>query len=155
MVNGSSIPSRALTIWRRLYTRFSLEPEPASVSPDVLKTIIPVTDVDELLKNTLTGSTDGDLTGSAGSYVPVHTVPDGKRWTLRNVHREASTGTSAVWVNVAGGNGFLTANGTGEEVVTGLAIKMNQLDTVGLRASGNGADGAIRLNIIYDEEDAF
>ena len=48
-VRINTIPSRALEVWRRLYQRYSLEPLPASVVPDVSKTIVPTTDADALL----------------------------------------------------------------------------------------------------------
>lgn len=75
-----TIPSKRFDIWRRLYTRFLLEPAPASTGPDVGKTILPVTDADELLRvpridTTVTGTLTVGLR-------PVRTVPDGERWRL-------------------------------------------------------------------------
>ena len=77
----SAIPSRALEVWRRLYTRYALEPGPASVSPDVLKTIIPVTQADLLLARHRGLVEDTELTGT-GLGVVVHTVPQGIRRTF-------------------------------------------------------------------------
>jgi len=80
-VNALTIPSRALEVWRRLYTRYRLEPFPASVSPDVSKTIQPITDADALLKvpSVQSQTTPTLSTGSALTFV---TVPVGRRWTL-------------------------------------------------------------------------
>ena len=73
----NSIPSRALEVWRRLYTRYTLEPGPASIAPDVLKTIVPVTQADLLLARHL-GVTTTTPVSATGSLV-VHTVPAGVR----------------------------------------------------------------------------
>ena len=77
----TSIPSRALEVWRRLYTRYNLEPGPATVGPDVLKTIIPVTQADQLLARHLGVVEDTSLTAVAAGVV-VHTVPVGLRRTI-------------------------------------------------------------------------
>jgi len=78
----STIPSRALEVWQRLYRRYSLEPGPASVPPDVSKTIIPTTDADQLLRTP--GNQQATLTnpGSGAGGVTFLTVPTGERWIL-------------------------------------------------------------------------
>ena len=73
----NSIPSRALDVWRRLYTRYSLEPGPASIAPDVLKTIVPVTQADLLLARHKGIETDTTTTAT-GLHI-AHTVPAGLR----------------------------------------------------------------------------
>ena len=76
----NSIPSRALEVWRRLYTRYSLEPGPATVGPDVLKTIVPVTQADLLLARHRGIETVTAI--AATGVVVVHTVPVGIRRTF-------------------------------------------------------------------------
>ena len=73
-----TIPSRALEVWRRLYSRYNLEPFPASVGPDVSKTIIPVTNADDLL---WAPEVRNDLVEVGATTVVVATVPAGERWT--------------------------------------------------------------------------
>jgi len=142
-------------IWERLRARFLLEP----ILPHLLKTIgdqvVPVTNVDPLLLVPAAANDTGDLTGSAGTYVAVFTVPEGKRWTVRNLLRFGSTGSSALMASVAGQPVFLTSTGTGGEALNSMALTLNENDSTGLRATANGADTAVRSDIVYDEEDAF
>ena len=73
-----TIPSRSIGVWRRLYTRYSLEPYPASVAPDVAKTIQPVTNADDLLWRP---EIKTDTVEVSVSTIVVATVPTGERWT--------------------------------------------------------------------------
>jgi len=88
----ASIPSRALEVWRRLYTRYTLEPGPASVGPDVLKTIIPVTQADVLLARHRGIVEDTTITG-VGAGIVVHTVPTGIRREIITVRFHRLSGT--------------------------------------------------------------
>jgi len=86
---ATTIPSRELEVWRRLYERYSLEPGPASVSPDVSKTIMPITNADELLQRPR-GVVGGNTPGADGG-ITIATVPQGIRWRLQSlVVRRAS-----------------------------------------------------------------
>lgn len=76
----STIPSRSISLWRRLYTRFALEPGPATVSPDVSKTIIPVTQADLLLVTPEVRLYV--FTSVNNTVVTAVTVPDQERWEL-------------------------------------------------------------------------
>lgn len=155
MVQPTTIPSRALDVWRRLYTRFALEPYPASVGPDVLKTIVPVTDADVLLRTPAGQQADGDLTGSAGTYVAYFTVPTGRRWTLKMFLRVATTAASLVVVSVGGVAIGVSLSSTSTEVQHGISLTLDQGDSIGMLASGNAGDSSRSLEILYDEEDAF
>lgn len=87
---ATAIPSRALEVWRRLYTRYALEPFPASVGPDVLKTIVPVTQADQLLQTP--EIREATVTSSAGNIVTYHTVPAGERWEVYGYELERLAG---------------------------------------------------------------
>lgn len=88
-----TIPSRALEVWRRLYTRFRLEPFPASVGPDVSKTIIPVTQADALLTSYTRVTGDSATMGAASTNTfDVITVPAGERWTVYFIEVQRLTG---------------------------------------------------------------
>lgn len=92
-----AIPSRSLRLWRRLYKRFQLEPGPATSIPDVLKTVIAVTDADKLLGDT--GRKSGVSEGiGAGETVEIQvlTVPTGKRWTVYSIDISRESGDNQV-----------------------------------------------------------
>jgi len=76
-------PARRFDLWRRLYTRFLIEPYPVEPGegPGILTEIVPVTSADELLK------AYGNRAGVSASYnangqVELIRVPDGERWTV-------------------------------------------------------------------------
>lgn len=87
----TSIPSRALEVWRRLYTRYSLEPGPASVGPDVSKTIVPTTNADLLLARHRGLTVTTAVTGT-GSHL-CHTVPSGRRQAFVTLSLERNGAT--------------------------------------------------------------
>jgi len=158
VVEGSgSIPSRALDVWRRLYTRFALEPFPASVGPDVLKTIVPVTQADELLKTVI--PTVGTLDLNTVGHVVLYTVPQGKRATLVSFNQEAITTGSANLQVVLGGNVLeLSPTSVGPNFFgeyQSQPILMDAGDTVGVGGTNNAGDTTRRFSCLVLEEDTF
>jgi len=151
-------PSRRFKIWERLSSRFLIEPVPADATPapGVGTEIIPVTHVDELLRETQTAQALAVDISGAVAFNSMFTVPEGKRWRVKNIHREATTGTSQVAVrgSVGGVIAYLTILATAEQVWSGTMV-LEQTDQVGLMRTGNGADTSIDTDIIYEEEDAF
>lgn len=89
-----AIPSRQLEVWRRLYTRYSLEPWPASVSPDVSKTVQPITNADDLLAKPRAELGIGTAAGTGDLQVAV--VPADKRWELEALLVRLSSGDSTM-----------------------------------------------------------
>ena len=155
-----SIPSRALEVWRRLYTRFNLEPGPAGVGPDVSKTIIPTTDVGELLKvPDVLETTSGGL--SPGESFPV-TVPEGERWHLRAYE----FGRTSQDRNI---DGVLLRDPAGQviniDTFTGASFRIGGLNanvpvldqgwSIGLSVSGGSADSTFLVTLLIDVERAF
>lgn len=152
-------PSKLFDLWRRLYTRFSIEPFPATgEGPAVGTTIIPITDADALLTAPLATSDSLDLSASAGAFVLAQTVPAGKRWTLMWLFRSATVANSrvrAVVTPAAIGLG-LTLQATSLEIpefITGIVFE--QGDTIGMETTGNVGDDAVTLQLYLLEEDAF
>lgn len=153
MLQHDSIPSRALEIWRRLYTRFSLEPGPASIGPDVSKTILPITDVSELLRRPRVATGTADLSPAAGTYVPVHTVPAGARWTITAYFVGGSTTAASIQVSVNGTNVTIRAGSAAEDRQGEWVLDEN--DSIGLVTNADAGDTAILLDIHFREEDSF
>jgi len=143
--------------WLRLFARYRVtvgfKPEPAFL----LDGIQPTTDMDALLRIPKIQGSSASLTGTLGVFVPIFTVPQGKRWFVTGIWREAATGVTQVAVTqVNGGNTFLpTVLQAAEDVVASCRYCLDQGGEVGLLATGNGADTAISLKIIYEEEDAW
>jgi len=80
-LNGEllTIPSRNLEVWRRMYDRYSLEPRPATVVPDVSKTIVPTTDADALLVENGTRRVSTAFGAAIATFETVFTVPAATR----------------------------------------------------------------------------
>lgn len=148
----TTIPSRALEIWRRLYSRFSLEPGPASVVPDVSKTIVPVTQVDPALRRSRGDHKNLDLSGAAGNFVTGRTVPDGETWYLTSIGTRSTTAASAPAMLIDAAIVLLAPNVVGDTPVT-LRHKLDAGDQIGATATGNGADTARDWFASWEEED--
>ena len=149
------IPSKRFDVWRRLYTRFLLEPRPATVGVDVGKTIIPVTVVDLLLVRLAPQSAAQDISASAGAYVAFHTVPSGTRWVVKAYVRDTTTAATRVSVNINGTFLTITGSQTASQENNNVDWQLNEGDSIGLVTTGNGADSARRLTVLVEEQDAF
>jgi len=152
VVIRDTIPSRALEIWRRLYTRFSLEPGPASVVPDVSKTIWPVTSVDPMLRRSRGNNPTLDLSVSAGSFVAAATVPDGQAWYLTTIGLRSTVGSTAAAMRISGVIVALSDLGTPASFHT-LRHRLEAGDIIGAVAGGNAGDDTRVFQASWEEED--
>jgi len=152
-----TLRSLAFNIFSRLYTRFSLEPQPVeqTVHPAVGTQITPVTNVDELLlvPTALTGTED--LQAGAGDFVTYFTVTTGRRWRLRHVQREATSSITRIAIIVNGTTHNLTTLQTGQDNEYTPDVILDQGDTIGMLTTGNAGDSSRTLHILFDEENAF
>jgi len=157
---GMAIQSKAFQIWTRLYTRFSLEPGPSVIGgqPEVGTSIIPVTQVDELLRQAQVAvSAATDISGGGSLAIEMLTVPVGKRWRVTSIHRTSTIAASRVLMMDRDNNAVnITAAGTVEEMIyPGEALVMDEDWALGMRETGNAGDTAELLQITRTEEDAF
>ena len=84
--------SREYDLWRRLYTRFSLEPGlPFGNPPELATWILPVTQADRLLESHRAERTDTAVSGNG--VIVVATVPAGERWTIRSLRILTASGS--------------------------------------------------------------
>lgn len=146
------------TIITRLINRFNLILTSPVGALEFSPTIVPVTNVDLLKREIKTGGGALDCSGVAGGYVTGSdfTVPAGKRWYLQWAYRGGSTanckmgmrpdGSSTVWIS---------SLATTEANAPCYGILIKQGGSVGLYATGNGADNALTLVIAYEEENAY
>jgi len=149
-------PARRFDLWRRLYNRFLIEPFPAeSAGPAVSTTVQPVTDADALLRVPTIQNATGDLEVAGGAHVAYFTVPAGKRWNLIWALRGATTGSSQVTIAIAPAEMTLFGVGTVVAAQSIVGVRLDEGDSVGMAATNNAADGAITLQVLYEEEDAF
>lgn len=152
MTPVGTIPSRALEIWRRLYTRFSLEPGPASVVPDVSKTIWPVTVVDAALLRSESESKALDLSVASGTFVVARTVPDGQAWTLTSIGLKSSVAGCSAAVRIDGVVVEFSDRATAANFVT-LRHRLAAGDEIGATAGASGSDNARLLMASWEAED--
>jgi len=157
---GMAIQSKSFDIWRRLYTRFQLEPGPSVIGglPEVSTSVIPVTQVDDLLREgrALIGNTV-DLSGGGSLTIACHTVPSGQRWNLFRAWRTTTAaGTRIRIADPRNDDIILTIAGTAEEVVNfGAPFVLEEGWIIGLQETGNGSDIAEQVHILITAEDAF
>ena len=146
-------------IVKRLISRYNLQGYPIEPAQTMVlqRQIVPITNVDELLKKAKNAIGDYSLVAAAGTYIVYHTVPGGKRWTVKRCYRDASIGTTEVHIfRVATAlNMPWGGSGTAAIGVEMYDVVLNEGDTMGLTTTGNGADTNIYLWADYEEEDAF
>ena len=160
----TTIPSRALEVWRRLYTRFNLEPAPASVSPDVSKTIVPITSADELLKEYGADSQDTDeiAIGASGTVV-ISTVPSGERWVVytMNIFRVSGDNQVTTITLTDVSRGLLPAidafSGTsGRVFILATPLTLEEGDQISVTTDGSGSVATVfRMRLWLSRENSF
>lgn len=153
-----NIPSKRFEVWRRLYSRFLLEPFPAGrVGPDVSKTIIPVTQADELFKSPVMQTVDmPNFNGEGTSF----TVPLDERWALMAYDIRRLTGNRDLFRVIVSDNGtnfFLENNlvTTESQVVLGTTLVLEKGWRFGIQVAGGTTDGQYRVNLLTVVGDTF
>jgi len=158
-----TIPSRALPVWRRLYQRFKLEPFPATVGPDVGKTIIPITDADTLLRENRAVQETNTAPAGDDTEFTILTVPGGKRWTVYDIDVSFTSGDNTIKQFLVGDtsrnlNVILVAftPAAGKQEFLPVPIKLEEGDTIKARTTGTGGAATVMESTAWiDEEDAF
>lgn len=143
-----------VAVIRRLFDRFKLDPTGAS-DTFLLPIIIPVTMVDDLLADVHIVQDILDISGVAGTFVSARTVPNGKRWKLKRVWVENTTGGTSFRAGQIGSVARQLSPAIQAAAWTeNLDIRLNEGDAYGLAGTGNGADTTRAINMVYEEEDA-
>ena len=140
-----SIPSKRFDVWRRLYSRFLLEPGPASGSrAEVLTAIQPITDVDAIIAAPTVERAAFDL-----NDLIFHgfTVPAGERWRPGNVHGEPTTGNTHIRAVIGGVVITLTANDTNEKLIDVRGLILDESDQIGWFGTNNAGDTSRVLEV--------
>ena len=152
-----TIPSRAIGVWRRLYSRYSLEPYPASVAPDVSKTIQPVTQADELLRESQVRSETSLIIVDT---VLVVTVPTGERWKLYHLRADRTGGDRNIDRILIGSteaslivDDFTAAGSRNFEPQT--PYPMQEGWRILVRGTGGATDGNWAFGLMIDVENVF
>lgn len=100
-----------LSIIERLVGRFNLSDQPNQSGLWTLSpTVVPVTNVDPLLKAAAVVLYDTPINVTATGNVLIKTVPVGKRWTLKSLYATVLTGTFTI-------GGFLVSDGANVVVI--------------------------------------
>lgn len=155
-MTSRQIRVRQTQIVRRLIERFDLEPDIAAALLLLAPYILPVTQVDELLREPKAEAATKDLRPAA-AYVTFLTCGDLKRWSLRACKVPSTTGNTKVALIVREGEEVraFTDNMTAGGVVELYGIKIERGGSIGLFSTGDAADANKALTVFYEEEDAF
>jgi hypothetical protein len=147
------LPAEMWKAFNRLWTRFKLEPTLGAFHPKLSDVISPITNMDVLLRTTKMQSDAFDL--SSAGVVTGFTVPKGKRWLLHKIRISGTTANTASVFALTGTQLAIGINGTTERIEDYYGLPLDELHSVDFLATGNGADNAINMRILYEEEDAF
>ena len=146
------LPAKRFDVWRRLYERFLLEPDPAKQSrAEVGTLIVPVTQVDVLLLASAGDRTAYDLTAASGTFRGL-TVPAGERWYLGKMERDATSGNTRMLLVVSGFSIHLNTLTTTEQFYDAEAVILDVGDQVGIITTGNAGDGSRVFALQYRVE---
>jgi len=141
--------------WLRLYARFRITasdlPEPMHLS----SMVVPVTNMDDLLRKGLAAQTNIDLSGTAGAFVALYTVGPSKRAFMTWAIGSGTTVASRLAVIVNGKSIFLSALATAESTWGPGRICMEPGDEFGMLATGDAGDSSRWCRVTYEEEDAY
>ena len=140
------VPSKQFDVWRRLRSRYLLEPAPPVGSAPRVGTGIQITtDGDELLKEyRIDQSPNLDLTAASGSDVVAFTVPEDERWLLTWFNKSATVANTAMSLNPGNNLSFsllLTPLGTGLVIEPSIKLLLPPNSRINMRTTGNAGDG--------------
>jgi len=147
--------SRRYTLFQRIQRKLLVEDQQAArFPPAVSRLVSPVVDVTDLLLTTRAASISVDLSGTIGTYVPIHIVPAGERWHLTWLTRENTQVATHVQLAYAADNiNFqLVADGTATQFFSLSIFKLEEADSIGMLTTGDAGDINIFLSLLYDEE---
>jgi hypothetical protein len=130
-----------------------LEPtSDARVTPMVSEVVVPVLNADKILETpTVSLTVAGDLSITAGTYVPYFTVPQGEEWALISAKKSPTSVNTRVIIQITGNNLEVLTDGTSAAIVNLRDYILRENDSVGLRATGDGGDSARNLTIGYSK----
>lgn len=158
-------PARRFDLWRRLYTRFLIEPFPAGDAvPAVSTLIVPVTQADELLSEPRGFEETTEASAALAANLSIATVPAGNRWRLQtiNVLRTSGDNTFSRFLIQDASRGGLSiaidtfASVTGATLRLDTIIRMDEGDAVRILMDGAGvAASNMRVQLWLEEEAAF
>jgi len=142
----------------RLQDRFDLVAHPTVQNPLLFyPAVMPITNFDELLREAKYVEVTGiDLSAAANTYVPFHTVPDGKRWIILLYTTSQTVANSSPGIKEPNQSRFwIGAGGTTAlyEWVTNLVLEEGW--SIGRSTTGNGGDASENMGIYYIEEDSY
>ena len=145
---------RDFEVWRRAINRFHAYYDPSSLimtgsNPGLSNIIIPTTDLNHFMIEPKMATVTKNI-GSAGQTY--HTVPEGKRWKLSGIHKEATVGSVRVYINNNEGDGFIIIPSTTSEKFQQCDIMLGAGWDI-ILSVGNGADTSIDCSIVYQEEE--
>jgi len=156
------IPSKQFSVWTRLYRRYRLEPNPAvnGGGPDVLKTIQPFTDADQLLR--AEGARTGNVTITGATAFYALTVPADRRWLVYSARAILISGTWSFQAIIARDASrvigtALTANPLATEDVVLIAggLPMAEGDQLGVTVDVHSVNGTCTIDAWIEEEEIF
>ena len=153
MTRGNKLYIRAFAIWQRLIPRFDLEEAyDDDPPPELLTTIQPVFDIAEATHLYSAAVLTLDLQGAAGGFVNGVVPGEDRRLTIQSIWREGTTAASRIVVRRRGADVPISVSGTAEEVVFPAQLVLDDLDILGMQATGNAGDSSRQLSVLYRQE---
>ena len=96
-----------------------------------------------------------DLRAAAGTFVAASTVPPGKVWRVKALHRDVTIAVSLMMLATTGIDMPVSGLGTADEFVTLPDIRLSEDEQVGMITSGDAGDNPVKMLVAVEEEDVF
>lgn len=138
-------------LFTRLKDRFKLLNMTMGFVAKLSPLVVPVTNFDDLAR---VSKVDGVSVNCSASAATCFTVPEGKRWRVKMIRRGGTTGSTYLSLISGSETVGVTVLGTSSEVQW-TDFPMQAGDYIQIENSGNGADTAINVAIIAEEEDLY
>ena len=150
-----TLKSTRFEVWDDLYERWGLEPgtAEAGADPSVSPVIVPVTNIDDAVRQAQLFSSTDDLSG--GSAAAVAVVPDDEIWTLWKLRRSGTVAASAIALRDPAGTIIdIEAGGTAAAVVDLFGLRINGGWAIMRQNTGNGGDTSEATSGVLEVEKA-
>jgi hypothetical protein len=143
------------SILERLVNRYDISETPKVTNPLILlRSVQPITDFDSILRVSKIGDATNDISAGVGSTV-YFTVPLGKRWNIKAFYKEVTAANSALFISDGAATFTLTPSGTVAVTTLDVDLSLEEGWTVSMNNTGNGADSARQVKLVYAEEDCY
>ncbi len=143
------------TVMSRLVQRLALAPQ-ADQPEETLLQLSPVAvttlNLDDVLRDGLAQTTTADLSGAAGTYAVLWTVPSTERWYAQYLSQSGTVANSSITIYRGAIGVMLVTLSTAAKGIAMNRMRLEPGDVIEAYKTGNAGDNSVGHNIFYERE---